>query len=184
MKKTTSLGLSLLLVPAMTIGIGSAAFSQEQRPGQGAEQQQQRSADDAMHRSDTRAAEEQRTGPRSTEDVRASGQLEQSRDGDSMTQLSRKPQDAFNADDLIGTKLKSASSEENVGSISDLIIDQNGQVIAVVVGVGGFLGIGQKNVAISWGSLVPTRSQDGDGYNILVNETESSLRTAPEYKKD
>ena len=49
--------------------------------------------------------------------------------------------------DVRGTRVYGVNNE-NVGSISDIVIDQNGQVAALIVGVGGFLGIGQKDVAI------------------------------------
>ncbi|MBX9760609.1 MAG: PRC-barrel domain-containing protein, partial [Beijerinckiaceae bacterium] len=40
------------------------------------------------------------------------------------------------------------------GDIDDILLDHQGKIIAVVVGVGGFLGIGEKNVAIPFDSLV------------------------------
>ena len=41
----------------------------------------------------------------------------------------------------------------NLGNITDLVLDQNGQVAAVVLGVGGFLGIGEKQVAVDYSAL-------------------------------
>jgi len=38
--------------------------------------------------------------------------------------------------------------DEHIGDVSDLLFDKSGKVAGVIVGVGGFLGIGQKNVAI------------------------------------
>jgi sporulation protein YlmC with PRC-barrel domain len=56
------------------------------------------------------------------------------------------------ASDLIGTRVVSANNE-SIGDINDVIVDRNGQVMAVVVGVGGFLGIGEKDVAVPFNSL-------------------------------
>lgn len=56
------------------------------------------------------------------------------------------------ASDLIGTKVISANNE-SIGDINDVIVDRNGQAIAAVVGVGGFLGIGEKDVAVPFKSL-------------------------------
>ncbi len=56
------------------------------------------------------------------------------------------------ASDLEGTTVYGAA-DENVGRIDEVILDQNGRVVAVTVGVGGFLGIGQKNVAIPFEAL-------------------------------
>ncbi len=43
---------------------------------------------------------------------------------------------------------------QKIGDIDDILLDHQGKIIAVVVGVGGFLGIGEKNVAIPFDSLV------------------------------
>ena len=56
------------------------------------------------------------------------------------------------ASDLIGTKVVSANNE-SIGDINDVILDRNGQIMAAVVGVGGFLGIGEKDVAVPFASL-------------------------------
>jgi hypothetical protein len=54
--------------------------------------------------------------------------------------------------DLRGTRVY-GSNNESIGDISDLLIDKQGQVVAAVVGVGGFLGIGQKDVAVPFQAL-------------------------------
>ncbi len=61
--------------------------------------------------------------------------------------------DTAQASRLIGQKVENPDGE-NIGEVSDLIIDpKTGQVQQVVVGVGGFLGIGQKDVALAWDQL-------------------------------
>jgi sporulation protein YlmC with PRC-barrel domain len=64
--------------------------------------------------------------------------------------------------DIRGTRVYGANSE-NIGSINDIVVDRNGQLVALVVGVGGFLGIGQKDVAIPFGAveIVSDRAQAG-----------------------
>lgn len=54
--------------------------------------------------------------------------------------------------DLRGTTIYGANNE-NIGEIDDVLIDRQGQVVAVIVGVGGFLGIGEKDVAIPFQAL-------------------------------
>lgn len=44
-------------------------------------------------------------------------------------------------------------SNEKIGDITDVVIDSSGKVEAVVIGVGGFLGIGQRNVGVPFGAL-------------------------------
>jgi sporulation protein YlmC with PRC-barrel domain len=60
--------------------------------------------------------------------------------------------DQIMASKLIGTKVVSANNE-SIGDINDVIVDRGGQAVAAVVGVGGFLGIGEKDVAIPFKSL-------------------------------
>lgn len=45
------------------------------------------------------------------------------------------------------------SSNESLGSINDLLTDQQGNIKAVVVGVGGFLGVGEHLVAVSYDKI-------------------------------
>ncbi len=49
--------------------------------------------------------------------------------------------------DIRGTKVYGAGNE-NIGEVDDILIDRDGRVAALIVGVGGFLGIGEKYVAI------------------------------------
>ena len=49
----------------------------------------------------------------------------------------------FKGTDVIG------SNNEKIGDVNDVLFDQNGRIVAYVVGVGGFLGIGQKDVALA-----------------------------------
>jgi sporulation protein YlmC with PRC-barrel domain len=56
------------------------------------------------------------------------------------------------ASKLIGTTVVGANNE-SIGDINDVIVDRKGQAMAVVIGVGGFLGIGEKDVAVSFQQL-------------------------------
>ena len=86
------------------------------------------------------------------------------------------------ASDLIGTRVVSANNE-SIGDINDVIVDRNGQVMAAVVGVGGFLGIGEKDVAVPFKSLEFVSSQQAQAMdnsksgNNNVNTTGSTATT-------
>jgi hypothetical protein len=56
------------------------------------------------------------------------------------------------ASKLIGTTVASANNE-SIGDVNDVLMDRNGQALAVIVGVGGFLGIGEKDVAVAFNEL-------------------------------
>jgi sporulation protein YlmC with PRC-barrel domain len=94
--------------------------------------------------------------------------------------ISTAPASGIQASDLIGAKVRS-TDDENVGSVDDVIIDENGQVVAIIVGVGGFLGLGQKDVAISWDNV--TRSGAVDDPELRVDVTRESLLNAPEFER-
>lgn len=56
------------------------------------------------------------------------------------------------ASKLIGTTVAGANNE-SIGDVNDVLMDRNGHAVAVVVGVGGFLGIGEKDVAVPFQQL-------------------------------
>jgi hypothetical protein len=59
---------------------------------------------------------------------------------------------AWRVTDLEGKDVEDANGD-NIGDITDVLVNEKGEVIAVLVGVGGFLGIGQKDVAVSMSAL-------------------------------
>jgi hypothetical protein len=73
-----------------------------------------------------------------------------------------------------------SNGEATIGEVSDLIVSEDGRVEAIVVGIGGFLGIGEKLVALAWDSIKLTEQ---DGYRIiLVSATREQLEGMPAFK--
>jgi sporulation protein YlmC with PRC-barrel domain len=72
-------------------------------------------------------------------------------------------------------------ANESIGDINDVILDNSGKVVSVVVGVGGFLGMGEKDVALSFDQLTFATDNDGD-LTVTTNATKESLQAAPEYQ--
>jgi hypothetical protein len=70
---------------------------------------------------------------------------------------------------------------ENIGNITDLLFDKSGSVANVVIGVGGFLGIGEKNVALPYRALSVTADSDGKRVIKLATSKEQ-LKAAPDFK--
>jgi sporulation protein YlmC with PRC-barrel domain len=85
------------------------------------------------------------------------------------------------ASDLMGLNVV-GSNNENIGSVSDLLVDEDGNIHAAIVGVGGFLGIGQKNVAISFETFDIARDENGKP-EARLTLTKEELESAPEFKK-
>ncbi|MCE7026714.1 PRC-barrel domain-containing protein [Jiella avicenniae] len=88
----------------------------------------------------------------------------------------------LSADDLMGTTVY-GPNDESVGDIGDIALNADGQVDAVIVDVGGFLGIGEKPVALGMDNLNFMRDQNGTLY-LYTQFTEDQLNNAPEYNKD
>ncbi|KEP70280.1 hypothetical protein DL1_18635 [Thioclava dalianensis] len=87
--------------------------------------------------------------------------------------------DAVSAD----TPVKAAAdSWDDIGEVSDLVLSADGQVEAVLIDVGGFLGIGEKTVAIKKSALVMVPDSDQpDDYFVVVKGDKSMLDNAPSY---
>lgn len=85
----------------------------------------------------------------------------------------------FTADQLIGADVLNASGD-SIGEIEDLVVDTNNQVSKAIVGVGGFLGMGTKNVTLDIAELKQGTDQKG----FLSTMTKEELKTLPEYKKE
>jgi sporulation protein YlmC with PRC-barrel domain len=80
-----------------------------------------------------------------------------------------------------------------VGDVTDMLFDKNGKVIGLIVGVGGFLGIGEKNVAIAMDAFqtmpgdtgtTGSAASDHDPTNVKlkVSWTKDQLKDAPDFQ--
>jgi sporulation protein YlmC with PRC-barrel domain len=73
-------------------------------------------------------------------------------------------------------------SDNKIGEVSDVLIDKEGRVTAVVLAVGGFLGMGEKDVVIPFKAL-QMKQKDNKSY-LVVNATKDALKKAPGFKYD
>jgi sporulation protein YlmC with PRC-barrel domain len=71
-----------------------------------------------------------------------------------------------------------ANDAERIGEINDLVIGEDGGVSAVIIGVGGFLGIGEKNVAVNYEDLSWTVAEDQSERIVLDGATKEQLEAA------
>lgn len=89
------------------------------------------------------------------------------------------------ADEWRSTKLVGLSvynrANEKIGDINDLILGADGKISSAVIGVGGFLGLGEKLVAVEFSDLQLNRDADGT-MHVTVDSTKEALETAPEFK--
>ena len=86
----------------------------------------------------------------------------------------------WRASKLIGQTIRNAANE-SIGDVNDLIVDGSGKISAVIVGVGGFLGIGEKNVSMAFDKLSFSRDAN-NAVVVTASATKESLQSAPEYQ--
>jgi hypothetical protein len=80
---------------------------------------------------------------------------------------------------ILGRQVRSSAGED-MGRIIDVIIDKSARVRAAVIDFGGFLGVGNRQIAVAW-SAIRLPSQDKPGA-LVVDFTRDQLRVAPAYK--
>lgn len=82
---------------------------------------------------------------------------------------------------IIGSSVFTAA-DENVGDINDLIFDNNGTIQAAIVGVGGFLGMGEKDVAVPLNQITAVRDET-NAIKLTITATREDLDKAPAFDK-
>lgn len=183
MKKLQSFAFCALVTPIITFGATSVLAQQ--------------TTDQAIDRKHQTSQRDQDATRSSTGITQSNQGAQQERQSGSQTAMDRQnvrdqsrmenrgymdavPARGMQASNLIGAKV-STNSDKDVGPVDDLIIDENGQVVAVVVSVGGFLGMGEKHVAIGWDHV--TKSATSDEHELRIDVTREDLRSAPEFEK-
>jgi len=73
-------------------------------------------------------------------------------------------------------------SDNKIGDVDDVLIDKEGRVTAVIIGVGGFLGIGEKDVAVPFGSV--RASAKNNKWYLVLNTNKDALKAAPGFTYD
>src|SRR3984893_17313443 len=100
----------------------------------------------------------------------------------------------FKGTDVIGP------DNAQVGNVNDMLFDKNGKILGLIVGVGGFLGIGEKSVAIDMSAFQPapadtgsstssggnsavtSRNDDPTMVKLKVSWTKDQLKNAPDFQ--
>jgi sporulation protein YlmC with PRC-barrel domain len=82
--------------------------------------------------------------------------------------------------DIIGTRIKNTAGKD-LGEIDQLLIDRNGKVSHVVVGLGGVAGVGEKKVVVPWSELKFAPVAAGKKNAITMDE--AKLESAPRYDR-
>jgi sporulation protein YlmC with PRC-barrel domain len=74
------------------------------------------------------------------------------------------------------------TQNNKIGAVSDVLLGQDGQVSALIVGVGGFLGAGEKEVAVNFSSVKETMKNSK--MYLTMDTSKDALKAAPGFKYD
>lgn len=118
--------------------------------------------------------------------------------GGAFTEYQVQPQQDLFASELMGSRLYASEGEvsgpvdasqtgewNDLGEINDLVLSQDGSVEVVVVGIGGFLGIGERDAAVTMDQLQIVHDSETEGeFYLVINATQEEIENAPEFVRD
>jgi sporulation protein YlmC with PRC-barrel domain len=82
---------------------------------------------------------------------------------------------------LVGMRIKNEQGKD-VGEVDNLLIDpQSGKVSHAIVGLGGFMGVGERKVVVPWSELKVAATTDGKRPTATLDQTK--LETAPRWER-
>lgn len=167
---TTALGLVLATVPAMAQTTDTNRHEKPQteqmKPGSG--------EDNAGVKIDSQPATEDTQNVRPPKERADSPAV-----ADNQTEVAKFS--GYRASELIGVNVENTRGD-NVGEINDIILGQDGETNAVLIGVGGFLGIGEKNVAVPFSDLTLKKADGSLKANVAM--TAQTLESMPAYEQN
>ena len=73
-------------------------------------------------------------------------------------------------------------SDNKIGDVDDVLIDKEGRITAMIIGVGGFLGMGEKDVAVPFSSV--RASEKNNKWYLVLNTNKEALKAAPGFTYD
>lgn len=186
MRHSQALILALLLTPGLTLAgePTNASDPQQGEPrlgtgGSGSEQTAPE-ADRSGTGSSGEITDQRDTTGQGTSQASPEARPDGGTEGARQTFLPSRTNGDVTSDELVGSSIVNAQGEQ-IGDIKDILIGDDGRATAVVVGVGGFLGLGERSVAIAWDELEISRDGEEDGPRIRTDLSREDLEEAPEF---
>jgi len=94
--------------------------------------------------------------------------------------LASAPKDAVSLRAYIDRDIYNTAGEK-IGVIKDLVLSPEARAAAAVIGVGGFLGIGEKDIAVTLSSI--QRTPGDNDWRLVTDATKDALKQAPVYQE-
>jgi len=95
------------------------------------------------------------------------------------TAMTAAPPDSFTITDYYKQDVYDPQ-QSKIGSVDDVLLDKSGKVTGLVIGVGGFLGAGEKDVIVPFTSV--KNEKKNDKWYLTLDETKDNLKTAPGFQ--
>ena len=73
-------------------------------------------------------------------------------------------------------------ADNKIGTVDDVLIDKQGRITALIIGVGGFLGVGQKDVSEQFNKVQMTKKNDK--WYLVMDASKDALQNAPGLRYD
>jgi sporulation protein YlmC with PRC-barrel domain len=162
-------------IPAISLAAlmaSGVAFAQDQPATQPSQEMQKKEqpatqAPTTQQKTDTTAQQQQKTDTTAKQSADSSMNLDVGK--------------AVLATSFIGSSVYT-SANENIGDINDMIFDDKGSIKAVIIGVGGFLGMGEKDVALPLDKITITKDEN-NAVKLTVQASRDELEKAPAFDK-
>jgi sporulation protein YlmC with PRC-barrel domain len=74
-------------------------------------------------------------------------------------------------------------ADNKIGEVKDVLVDKDGKIAALIIGVGGFLGAGEKDVSVPFSAVAMT-TKDNNKFYLVMDATKDGLKSAPGYTYD
>ncbi|WP_370320417.1 PRC-barrel domain-containing protein [Oricola sp.] len=173
---TSTACLALIMAPM------APSFAQDQAPASG-ESTVILPSDDAGNAmdndtGDTMTGQTEEMAPGVEKDDTATAAADQA--GDEGMFFVYEADNQFRSTKLVGHTVVN-SQDETLGDINDLIISSEGDFEGVIIGVGGFLGIGEKNVGVRFQDLTISENVEAGDLKLTLDTTREDLEAAPEF---
>lgn len=164
---------TLLAVGALSLGsVGITAQAAEQNGDLQSDSQQKSSQQQTQKKS------EDKKQSKSENKEQSESSNNQSKGNDQF--ITHQKSSQILASSIMGMSIKNKPSDdaEEIGTVNDLIMNKQHKLVGVVVGVGGFLGLGQKNVGIPWSAVKNIDTKKGVA---VADVDKKQLENAPSF---
>lgn len=96
--------------------------------------------------------------------------------------LATTPAGHYFSRNIVGHEVLNRRDNKVIGTVDELLIDRDGQIRAVLLSTGGIMGMGEKDLAISWDQI--ERKINGEDITLSVDISDASLVDAPSFARE